>query len=195
MILSLAFFFATGASQSVMVWAPTYVHDALHLNLQGSALYSVAPIYLSGFLVVPVSGYLGDKLTSKHRLGRISLLTVGCAIAGVFLFLLGLARTGPLVAACLALCYVGKGLFDGCLYAAMQDVTDRGVHASAVGLMTSIGFLGAGLFPIVVSSLASFYGLGIGLAALSALFLCAVLTLLASRRIFDNAILRFQSGF
>lgn len=193
MILSLAFFFATGASQSVMVWAPTYVHDALHLNLQGSALYSVAPIYLSGFLVVPVSGYLGDRLTSKYRLGRINLLTIGCAIACVFLFLVALARTGPWVAACFAFCYAGKGLFDGCIYAAMQDVTDHKVHASAVGLMTSIGFLGAGIFPIVVSSIASLYGLGIGLAALSALFLCAVATLIASRRIFDTAIRRFQS--
>lgn len=188
MILSLAFFFATGASQSVMVWAPTYVHDALHLNLQGSALYSVAPIYLAGFLVVPVSGYLGDKLTAKDRLGRVTLLTIGCAIACVFLFLLAFARTGPLVAACLALGYAGKGLFDGCIYAAMQDVTDHRVHASAVGLMTSIGFLGAGVFPIAVSSVASFYGMANGLAALSALFMCAVLTLLGSRRIFDKAI-------
>lgn len=193
MILSLAFFFATGASQAVMVWAPTYVHDALHLNLQGSALYSVAPIYLSGFLVVPVSGFLGDKLTTRFTLGRITLLTVGCAIAAVFLCLLAVARTGPTVAGCLALCYVGKGLFDGCIYAAMQDVTEPRVHASAVGLMTSIGFLGAGIFPIVVSGIAALYGLAIGLAALSALFVCAVFTLIAARAQFASAIGQLQA--
>ena len=77
----------------------------------------------------------------------------------------------------------------------MQDVTDHKVHASAVGLMTSIGFLGAGIFPIVVSGVASLYGMAIGLAALSALFLCAVVTLLAARRIFDGAIRKFQPDF
>ena len=188
MAVSLAFFFATGASQSVMVWAPTYVHDALHLNLQNSALYSVAPIYVSGFLVTPLSGYLGDKLMATSRLGRMTLLTLGVAIASVFLCLLALATTGPWVAGCLALCYVGKGLFDGCIYAAMQDVTDQRAHASAVGLMTAIGFLGAGIFPIVVSAIASLYGLRIGLAALSTLYLCAAIVLITARRAFAQAI-------
>ena len=39
----------------------------------------------------------------------------------------------------------GKGLFDGCIYAAMHDVVPPQARATAVGMMTMFGFFGAGL--------------------------------------------------
>ena len=43
-MLCVVFFLATGASTGVTVWAPTYVHDALKLDLAGSALIVAAGV-------------------------------------------------------------------------------------------------------------------------------------------------------
>jgi MFS family permease len=78
--------------------------------------------------------------------------------------------------------YAGKGLFDGCIYAAMQDVVSPETRASAVGLMTMVGFLGAGLAPLMVAKLADTFGMAFGLSSLAGLYALAVAVLLVSLR-------------
>jgi MFS family permease len=75
----------------------------------------------------------------------------------------------------------GKGLFDGCIYASMHDVVPPRARATAVGLMTMAGFLGAGLTPIFVAQAAEHFGMGAGITSLTILYFIAVGVLLAMR--------------
>ncbi|HEY0748472.1 MAG TPA: MFS transporter [Steroidobacteraceae bacterium] len=175
------FFLATGAATGITVWAPTYVHDVLGLNLGDSALYGSTTINAAGFISVPFGGLLADWLARRSVLGRFYALAIGLTIAAVCLLPLMQARSAVAVGTVLLASSVGKGMFDGCVYAALHDVVPPEARSTAVGMMTMVGFLGAGLMPIMVARAAGHYGMAIGLTSLTVLYFAAVGILLATR--------------
>lgn len=179
--LCAVFFLGNGAASGVMVWAPTYVHDELGLNLAGSALYGSATINIAGFLSVPLGGLLADWLAARTPIGRFYTLAIGLALAGVLLLPLGFAGSALAVGMVLLASSAGKGLFDGCIYASMHDVVPPEARATAVGLMTMVGFCGAGLTPIFVAQAAEVFGMAAGITSLAVLYFVAVALLLATR--------------
>jgi MFS family permease len=181
LMLCAVFFLATGASTGVTVWAPTYVHDALGLNLASSALYGAATISVASFLAVPIGGLLADALAARTAIGRFYTLAIGLALAGVLLMPLIAAGSAMTIGLVLLASSFGKGLFDGCIYAAMHDVMPREARASAVGLMTMCGFIGAGLTPLFVAKAAKTFGMAAGMTSLCILYFVAVGILLATR--------------
>lgn len=181
LILCGVFFLANGASTGVMVWAPTFAHDLLGLDLTGSALLGSATINLAGFLSVPIGGVVADLLRRRFTLGRFHTLAIGLAIAGLCLLPLVVATTAPAVAIVLIASSVGKGLFDGCIYAAMHDIVPPPARGTAVGLMTTLGFVGAGLSPLLVAAVAGTFGLAAGMTSLALAYFCAVVVILAMR--------------
>jgi MFS family permease len=181
LMLCAVFFLANGASTGVAVWAPTYVHDALGLNLAGSALYGAATISIASFLAVPLGGLLADALAARTALGRFYTLAIGLALAGLLLMPLVTAGSAVTIGLVLLASSFGKGLFDGCIYAAMHDVVPREARASAVGLMTMCGFIGAGITPFVVAKAAKVFGMATGITSLCVLYFLAVGILLTTR--------------
>ncbi|MDB6160976.1 MAG: transporter [Gammaproteobacteria bacterium] len=187
--LCVVFFLSNGAAVGLTVWAPTYVHDVIGLNLGASALYGSASINLAGFLSVPFGGLLADWLAERSAIGRFYALIVGLSIAALFLLPFALARTAMMVGAVLLCSTLGKGVFDGCIYAAMHDIVPPRARATAVGLMTMLGFFGAGLMPLVIARSAVYFGMAAGLASLAVLYFMAVGILLATRGITHAAVL------
>jgi len=187
------FFFANGAVTGTAVWAPTFVHDALGFNLAGSSLYGSAPIYLAGFVIMPLGGLLGDWMMMRTPVGRLLVLAGGLLVAAVFLFPIGIAASGMMVAFLLLVSSGGKGLFDGCIYAAMQDVVQVEARASAVGLMTALGFLGAGLAPLMVAQIGSVLGMRAGMTSLAGLYVAAIVLLLLSLKSTKQLVLGMAS--
>jgi MFS family permease len=189
LMLCIVFALGTGASTGVTVWAPTYVHDQLGLNLAGSALYGNASITLAGFLSVPFGGLLADTLARRTPIGRFYTLAIGLGSAAVLLVPLLWADTALMVGAVLLATSIGKGLFDGCIYAAMHDVVPPHARATAVGMMTMFGFFGAGLTPIFVAQAGEHYGMAAGMTSLAGLYVIAVAIILAMRGATRRAVL------
>lgn len=183
LLLCVVFFLANGASNGLTIWAPTFVHDALGLNLGDSALYGSATINVAGFLSVPLGGLLADTLAKRTSIGRFYTLAIGLAFAGILLLPLVLAGSAMQVGLVLLTSSIGKGVFDGCIYAAMHDVIPSHARATAVGLMTMIGFFGAGLTPIFVAQAAGTFGMAAGITSLAVLYFVAVGLLLATRNV------------
>jgi MFS family permease len=181
LFLCIVFFLANGASTGVTVWAPTYVHDALGLNLASSALYGAATISIAGFLAVPLGGFLADLLAGRTPVGRFYTLAIGLTLAGLLLMPLILAGSAMTIGLVLLASSFGKGIFDGCIYAAMHDVIPNEARASAVGLMTMFGFIGGGLTPIFVAMASKVFGLAAGMTSLCVLYFIAVAILLLIR--------------
>ncbi|MBW3616545.1 MAG: MFS transporter [Proteobacteria bacterium] len=179
--LCAVFFLSTGASTGVTVWAPTFVHDALGFDLAGSALYGSATINIAGFLSVPLGGLLADTLAARTPIGRFYTLMIGATLAGLLLLPLMLAESGLTVALVLLASSAGKGLFDGCIYAALHDVVPPHARATAAGLMTAIGFMGAGLSPLFVAQVAEGFSMAAGISSLAFLYFAAVLLLFVTR--------------
>ncbi|MGH6633977.1 MAG: hypothetical protein ACREB0_11485, partial [Sphingopyxis sp.] len=82
----------------------------------------------------------------------------------------------------------GKGLFDGCIYAAMHDVVPQHARATAVGAMTMIGFFGAGLTPLFVAWASETIGMAGGMVSLAAFYVIAVVLILSMRRSIARAV-------
>jgi MFS family permease len=188
LMLCVVFFLATGASTGVTVWAPMYVHDALKLNLAGSALVGSATINIAGFLTVPFGGFLADWMARRTPIGRFYTLVIGLSLAAVLLLPLASMTTATGVSIVLVATSFGKGLFDGCIYAAMHDVVPPHARATAVGAMTMIGFFGAGLTPLFVALAASTLGMGGAMVALAVLYALAVVLILAMRGPISRAV-------
>jgi MFS family permease len=191
--LCAVFFLGTGASTGVTVWAPTYVHDALGLNLADSALYGSATINIAGFLSVPLGGLLADWLAARTPIGRFYTLAIGLTAAAILLLPLTLAATPLAVGMVLLASSIGKGLFDGCIYASMHDVVPAEARATAVGMMTMFGFLGAGLTPIFVAQAAELLGMAAGLTSLAVLYFIAVALLLSIRGVTRRVVLETRA--
>lgn len=84
-----------------------------------------------------------------------------------------------MVAVILIASSIGKGLFDGCIYAAMHDVVPAPARATAVGLMTTLGFIGGGIAPLLVAWVSGRFGMAAGMASLAIAYFVAVAALLA----------------
>lgn len=188
LVLCAAFCLSTAASSAVLNWCNTYAHDVLKLNLADSALVGPVMITSAGFVSVLVGGWLSDKLAARSPAGRITVLALGLAIAGLFLLPFPWAGSVVVVGGLLFATSFGKGLFDGCIYAAMHDVVPDSARATAAGLMTMLGFLGAGISTTALPAIAVHTGLAAGFAMMAGLYALAVLALVAGRGTIDRTI-------
>jgi MFS family permease len=188
-MLCLIFALATGASTGVTFWAPFYVNKELGMNLANSAWVGAATINTAGFLSVPLGGLLADTLAKRTPIGRFLTLAIGLGLAGLLLLPLLGARTAFTIGLVLVATSVAKGLFDGCIYAAMHDVVPPHARATAVGMMTMIGFFGAGATPLIVAKIGDAFGMRAGIVAMAALYFVAVIILLAMRAPTRRAVL------
>jgi MFS family permease len=189
LLLCLVFFLANGAVCGIIVWAPTFLHDELGLDLAASALYGSATLSAAGVVCVPLGGFLAHRLAASTPLAVFYVLAIGLALAGVLLLPLRFATTAFAVGGVLFASGAGKGLFDGCIYAAMHDVVPPAARATAVGLMTLVGFCGAGLSPIAVAQLSGRVGMASAMTSLASLYLAAAVLLMATRSSTRQAIL------
>ncbi|RAK58941.1 hypothetical protein DJ021_03555 [Phenylobacterium hankyongense] len=192
LVLCGVFFLANAASNGVTVWAPTFVHDLLGINLAQSALWGSATINIAGFVFVPLGGILADTLAARSRIGRFYTLAIGLALAAVLLLPLLVANSAMMVGLVLLASSAGKGLFDGCIYAAMHDVVPPQARATAVGLMTMTGFVGAGLAPLFVARMGEVLGMAAAMTSASGLYLLAVILLLATRGLTRRSIVNAE---
>jgi MFS family permease len=173
MMLCGVFALGTGASTGIQVWAPTYVHDVLQLNMAGSALYGSTSINVAGFLSVPLGGLLADMLGKRFTTGRFAALAIGLVLAGVGLLPLVLAHDAMVIGLVLMASSFGKGIFDGCIYAAMQDVIPPSARSTAVGFMTMTGFIGAGIAPVMIARLAGAFSMPTAITSMALLYFAA----------------------
>ncbi len=192
LLLCGVFFLATAASSAVLNWCNTYAHDVLKLNLADSALVGPVMITTAGFISVLVGGWLADLFAARSTLGRFTVLAIGLSLAALFLLPFPLINSVGLVGLLLFATSFGKGLFDGCIYAAMHDVTPNEARATAAGLMTMMGFLGAGISTVVLPAIAKHTGLGAGFAMMAGLYFVAVMVLIAGRPAIKRAIDRME---
>jgi sugar phosphate permease len=194
LLLCGVFFLATAASSAVLNWCNTYAHDVLGLNLADSALVGPVMITTAGFFSVLVGGLMADKFAAKSSVGRFTVLAIGLSFAALFLLPFPLVTSVPLVGSLLFATSFGKGLFDGCIYAAMHDVMPAEARATAAGLMTMLGFIGAGITTVVLPAIAVHTGLAAGFAMMAGLYLAAVMALLLARPMIARVIAEQENG-
>jgi MFS-type transporter involved in bile tolerance (Atg22 family) len=71
----------------------------------------------------------------------------------------------------------------------MHDVVPPHARATAVGMMTMIGFFGAGLTPLMVAKIGDAFGMRAGIVAMAGLYFTAVIVLIAMQATTRRAVL------
>lgn len=186
LLLSFVFFGANFVTWALNTWVPDYMHTQYHLTLTGAAFAGTSSLQIASLLGVLFGGFLADFLYRRFQMVRFLILAGGLLLATPFVFLIGQTFSVTLLVFCLIGAGFFKGMFDANIYAAMHQVTLPNVRSTAVGFMTFVGFLGAGLAPLVIGVYSPALGLGPAMALTSVLYIIAGVPLLVCYTIIRN---------
>ena len=107
---------------------------------------------------------------------------IGLLAGSPFLIYVGYTRSALFLVVALVGFGFCKGLYDSNIWAALYDVVPVRRRATAVGLMNSIGWLGAGAAPIALATASGVYGMSASLSATCGIYILCGLGLLVTAR-------------
>jgi MFS family permease len=152
-------------------WMPKFLKEKFNLSLALAGFSGTAYQQTFSMLGVVVGGILADRLARRYLGGRMMAQAVGLFGGVAFIFLTGWTLSMPLLIVALSGFGFFKGIYDANIWASLYDVVKPARRATAVGLMNSIGWLGAALAPTVIAVAASRYGMSACLSANSLIYL------------------------
>ena len=184
-LLVFVFIGANFVAMVFTVWIPTYLFTRFHMSLSLAGLYGSAYMQVASILGVTVGGIAADA--SVHRDGRagaarMRVQALGLSLAVPFLFFSGWAERIPFVLAAIAGFGLGKGVYESSLWASLYDVVPIERRGASVGLMNSLGWLGAGAAQLIVGLMSQRFSLGACLSATGVIYLAIAITLLYGAR-------------
>lgn len=161
-----------------ITWMPTFLHEKFKLSLSNAGFSSMFYHHVGAMIGVLLGGNISDALAARRRTVRLEVEYIGLLLGAPFICLMGL--TNNLVVCCISLAGFGlfRGIYDSNLYAALFDVIEPRVRASAVGLMLFVVFFVSAFAPVALGWAKSTIGLTAGLASLSLAYLFAGLIVL-----------------
>jgi DHA1 family multidrug resistance protein-like MFS transporter len=148
-MVTLGFFFMrTGARNQIL---PLLAADRLGLS-PGSIGFALTVASLVNFLTLMVAGGLSD------RFGRKAVITPGCLITAVSLFMLTESTSyGYLLASCVVM-GIGTGIAGPTPSAYVADIIPRENYSSGMSLYRAIGDLGFVIGPVLLGWMADARG-------------------------------------
>ena len=165
--LTLSFSSLIFVLQGYLTWSTWYLVEKFGLSSASAGFDAMFYTHIAAFVGILAAGWLSDFMAVKNPRNRILLQSLGLLLAAPFIVAMGLSTTMTAV-------YIGfagfgffRAFFDANTYSVLYDVIPRKFHASASGVMLSIGF-GVGSFsPWILGCVEPMMGLSASIAALS----------------------------
>jgi len=154
-----------------LTWMPTFLREKFNLSLTHSGFSSMFYHHLLAYVGVLFGGWLSDRMAPRRRQVRMEIEFFGLLLGAPFIMMMGSANSLMLTYVALAGFGFFRGLYDSNLMAAAFDVIPPPYRASATGLILSFGFIIGSAAPLVLGSMKSGLGLGVGLSSLGAVYL------------------------
>lgn len=184
LMLCLAFGGMVFVNIGFMTWMPTYLHEDYSLSLTMAGFDSTFYHYLFAFIGVLLGGQLSDYLAQKRRTIRMETECLGLLLGAPFIYLMGATEN-------ILLCYVAmaafglfRGIYDSNLFAALFDVIEPRVRASAVGIMIAFAFAVGAFAPLILGWVKENWGLAVGISSLGYVYLLSALIILFAQFMF-----------
>ncbi len=180
-----AFICANFVAVVLLSWMPKFLYDEFHMSLAVAGLAATVFVQAASMAGSVCGGWWADALQRVTPRGRILVQTAGVLGGAPFVALCGLTRSVAWLIVALTAWGFFKGLYDANIFASVFDVIRPEARGTASGFMNSAGWLGGGgVAPIAVALLATRYGLGVGIASASAVYLLAAVLLLTAAFVF-----------
>lgn len=179
-LLMAAFACANFVAVVLLVWMPSYLYHAFHLNLAMSGLTATALAQIGSMAGTVTGGWLADRLARRIAAGRVVIQAIGVLCGAPFVFLCCQTRSMSTVLVSLAAWGFFKGLYDANTFASLFDAVPVNARGVAAGWMNTVGWMGGGgLAPVLVGLLAGHFGLGVAMSLVSVVYLMAGALLLS----------------
>ena len=183
-LLALAFGGMVFVHIGYMTWMPTFLREKFKLSLANSGFSSMFYHHVLAYAGVLFGGWLSDRMAPRRRQVRMEIEFAGLLLGAPFIMLMGSAGSLALTYAALAGFGFFRGLYDSNLMAAAFDVIPPRYRASATGLILSLGFIIGSAAPLVLGSMKSGMGLGVGLSSLGAVYLLSAALVFVAMKCF-----------
>lgn len=170
-VLIAVFVGANFVASVFLTWTPKFLKEKFNLSLALAGFSGTAYLQTASMIGVVVGGFMADRLARRYLGGRMMAQTVGLFGGVAFIFLTGWTLSMPLLILALTGFGFFKGIYDANIWASLYDVVKPQRRATALGLMNSIGWLGAAIAPTVIAVASSKYGMSACLSANSLIYL------------------------
>jgi MFS family permease len=170
-VLIAVFVGANFVASVFLTWTPKFLKEKFNMSLALAGFSGTAYLQTASMIGVVVGGFMADKLARRYLGGRMMAQTVGLFGGVAFIFLTGWTLSMPLLILALTGFGFFKGIYDANIWASLYDVVKPQRRATALGLMNSIGWLGAAVAPTVIAVASSKYGMSACLSANSLIYL------------------------
>lgn len=181
--LTAVFVGANFVAMIFLTWMPSFLYRKFNLSLAMAGVSATAYLQIASVLGVLSGGVLADRLAKSRRAGRMTTQAIGLLLGVPFIFLAGWTLSVPIMILALTGFGYFKGFYDANIWASLHDVVRPERRASAVGLMNSIGWLGAGIAPVAIAAASERFGMSACISANSIIYLLiAVLLIYGIRR-------------
>jgi MFS family permease len=170
-ILIAVFVGANFVASVFLTWMPKFLYDKFKMSLALAGLSGTAYQQIASMIGVVVGGVLADRLARRYAGGRMMAQCLGLFGGAAFIFLTGWTLSIPVLIGAMIGFGFFKGIYDANIWASLYDVVKPERRATALGLMNSIGWLGAAMAPTAIAYAAGSYGMSASLSANSIIYL------------------------
>ncbi len=154
-----------------LTWLPKFLFDKFHMSLSMAGFSATAYLQAASVLGVLCGGLLADRLARRYRGGRMMAQTLGLFCGAPFIFAVGWTRQVPPVILAMTCFGLFKGIYDSNIWASLHDVVPPERRATAVGVINSIGWLGAGTATVAIAAASQRFGMSACISATSLIYL------------------------
>lgn len=183
-LLSMAFGAMVYVNIGYLTWTPTFLHEKFRLSLAQAGFHSMFYHHLFAFIGVLAGGKIADRWACVRPSIRMEANFVGLLLGAPFIYWMGQAQSLQSFYVALALFGFFRGVYDSNLFAALYDVVEPRLRASATGLMLSFAFVVGSVAPVIMGWMKSRTGLSAGLSSLAGFYLFGAVCILAAALFF-----------
>jgi MFS family permease len=171
LILIAVFVGANFVASIVLTWMPSFLNRKFGMSLAAAGFSSTFYLQIASVLGVISGGVLADRLARRRPGGRMTTQAIGLMAGVPFIVITGWTLSVPILVLALAGFGYFKGLYDANIWASLHDVVPARLRATAVGVMNSFGWIGAGFAPIAIALASERYGMSAAISASSIVYL------------------------
>ena len=185
-LLTFAFGMLVFGSNCFRTWMPAFLQGQKEWGLTpgSAAFHAVFWFYLGSFLGIALGARASDKLSTKRRGIRLTIMAVGLALSAPTMA--GMVLVPSLWLSCVMMFFfgLGGGFFDCNLYAGLFDVVAPRYRSAAMGFYLSGAFFIGCPATAVLGWVGHNYSLQAGMAIFGGTYALGALAIFAARLFF-----------
>ena len=184
-LLTFAFGMLVFGSNCFRTWMPKFMQVAdWGLTPSSAAFHSVFWFYLGSFIGIAIGARTSDRLSSRRRGIRLTIMAIGLALSAPTMA--GMVLVPTLWLSCVMMFFfgLGGGFFDCNLYAGLFDVVAPRYRSAAMGLYLSGAFFIGCPATWALGLVGQHYSLQAGMAIFGGTYALGALAIFVARAFF-----------